>query len=381
MYRWLVDRDATDRAALQDYLRQGRTELDRAFLFLREINAASWHDHMHNPADVFELVRVIDRTFHPAYLRLVEGVLIPLVRVVAHFSRIDRGVGTDGLDAWPVVEEIRRGNNGTLVAPYRHVMRNAIAHGRITYLQDQIQYRDKRNRTETLTNQSVIWTTDDLVDVCHGIAAAVKVFLILTRRSRYPAPREFLVEDLAEETRSPWWYIDGCVESRIGPRSQLLVYAKTNSRDVNKVRFSAVQTGILAEALVQGFDRYFISMRSPVALPGWVAFDGAALRAARRSGKRDIEAYRGVIEGDLLFYAPRRRMSRLGGKVDTLRMAMSNAWRIVMRDLRGRLGVPDVLCRTAKVHRNGWGGVLQGSVVLGACAVEADGAARTGWLW
>ena len=179
MYRWLVDRDATDRAALQDYLRQGRTELDRAFLFLREINAASWHDHMHNPADVFELVRVIDRTFHPAYLRLVEGVLIPLVRVVAHFSRIDRGVGTDGLDAWPVVEEIRRGNNGTLVAPYRHVMRNAIAHGRITYLQDQIQYRDKRNRTETLTNQSVIWTTDDLVDVCNGIAAAVKVFLIL----------------------------------------------------------------------------------------------------------------------------------------------------------------------------------------------------------
>ncbi|WP_423928797.1 hypothetical protein [Candidatus Palauibacter sp.] len=199
----------------------------------------------------------------------------------------------------------------------------------------------------------------------------MKVFLILNRRSRYPAPREFLVEELAEETRSPWWYIDGCVESRIGPRSQLLVYAKTNSRDVNKVRFSAVQTGILAEALVQGFDRYFISMRSPIALPGWVAFDGAALRAARRSGKRDIEAYRGVIEGDLLFYAPRRRMSRLGGKVDTLRMAMSNAWRIVMRDLRGRLGVPDVLCRTAKVHRNGWGGVLQGSVVLGSMGSNA----------
>jgi hypothetical protein len=175
------------------------------------------------------------------------------------------------------------------------------------------------------------------------------------------------VEELKEETKTPWWFVEGCVESEIGKRSQLLVYSQTNSRDFNKVQFSAVQTGILAESLVPGYDRYFLSIRSPVAWPGWVGFDGQRLRAARRSQPTDISAYKGVIENDMVFYVPRRRLSKLGGKLDTFRNTLSVVWPRAMRDLRQQLGVPEMWCRGAKVHRNAWGFVLSGSVVFPAC--------------
>ena len=150
---WLKSRDAKQREDLRAYLGTAEANLNRAFLFLREINSASWHDDIEDSGGEFDLVRLIDRTLNPVYLRLVEGVLIPLVRVVAHFSRLDRGVGTDGLAVWPVVEELQRARSRVLVAPYRHLVRNGIAHGGVTYLQNEIRYRDKQGNEETLGNR------------------------------------------------------------------------------------------------------------------------------------------------------------------------------------------------------------------------------------
>lgn len=202
------------------------------------------------------------------------------------------------------------------------------------------------------------------MDVCNGIAAALKAFLLTTRTHGYRVPRELLLEELREETRTPWWSIEGCVESEIGDRSQLLLYSRTQSRDRNKVQFSAIQSGLLAESLVPGYDRYFFSIRSPVGWPGWVGFDGNRLEEIRKSNPSDLAEYKGVVENDLVFYVPRRPLSKLGQKLDTFRQSLSLVWPQTVRDFRDQLGIPEILCREAHIHRNAWGIVLKGSVVF-----------------
>ena len=43
---WLQRRDKTDGEALKEYLCRFDTEINRALLFLREINSEGWHDRL-----------------------------------------------------------------------------------------------------------------------------------------------------------------------------------------------------------------------------------------------------------------------------------------------------------------------------------------------
>ena len=85
---WLQRHDQTSPMLLKDYLSRFNSEIDRALLFLRELNLGEWHDSPPNTGDDYDLIRMIDKHVHPAYLRLVEGVFTPLLRPLAHFSRI-----------------------------------------------------------------------------------------------------------------------------------------------------------------------------------------------------------------------------------------------------------------------------------------------------
>ena len=281
---WLRRHDQTRPKQLKAYLSQFNSEIDRALLFLRELNLEEWHDSPLNTGDDYDLIRMIDKHVHPAYLRLVEGVFTPLLRPVAHFSRLHRNRGVEGLDVWSIIEELKGQKEEHLVRPYQHTVRNGIAHGGISFLQREIRYRDHRGNEETFATTYVIRLFDDLLDVCNGLAAAIKAFLLTSQGQGYVPPRELMIEALLELTRAPWWAIEGCVEAEIGGRSQLTVYARPDSRDYRKVFWSTVQSGILSESLASGYDRYFFSLRSPKALPGWAAFDGHKLRELRKEG-------------------------------------------------------------------------------------------------
>ena len=66
---WLQRRDATDHEALKAYLSECDSAINRALLFLREINSEEWHDRPLGTGDDYRLVRFIDKHVHPAYLR------------------------------------------------------------------------------------------------------------------------------------------------------------------------------------------------------------------------------------------------------------------------------------------------------------------------
>lgn len=362
---WLWAREKSDHMGLQAYLRDNDPELSLALLHLREINNQDWHDEPLTSGDEFDLVRLVERKVHPGYLRLVEGVFDPLLRLVAYFSRLDRNKGTDGLNLHSVVQEIDRSAMRPLARLYQHTIRNGIAHGGITYLQNHIRYRDSRGKETTVATGSVVEMFDNLLDTCNGMTAALKLFFSVHRESGFLAPRELLIEELQEETRTRWWKIEGCVTGEAGQRSQLTLFARPHSRDIFKVQWSAFQSGVLAEYFAPGFDRYLLSLQSPKAWRGWAALDGNRLRTLREAGSEHLENYRGVIEDGAVFYFPQPApLPRALGRIDTLFTSLKMHWPLAMDELRDRLGVPRILIRSAHAHRNAWGCVVNGNVVL-----------------
>lgn len=362
---WLWNRDHSDEGGLKTYLADHHSEISQALLYLREINAFDCHDGPISKSDEFEFVRLVDRHIHPAYLRLVEGVFATFLHMFAHFSRLDRKKGTEGLNICSIVEEARRGALASLVTHYQHTMRNAIAHGGVTFLQNDIQYQDKSGNAATLSTRDAVRTFDDLLDTCNGIAAALKLFTAVHRRKYTPTPRELLVEELQEASKTPWWNVEGCVAGMAGSRSQLILFARPDSRDYPKIQWSAIQSGILAEYFAPGFDRYFLSLHSPKAWRGWASFDGRQLNDVRRSGSTQLEDYCACLDDRLVFYVPQPfKLPRTLGRVDTMLASVRTRWPVSLDDLRRQLKLPRVVPRLARAQRNSWGAVVHGSVVL-----------------
>lgn len=365
IYRhWLERQDQTRRKQLKKYLSQFDSDINRALLFLREINLEGWHDSRLTSGDDYELIRMIDKMVHPAYLRLVEGVLTPLLRPLAYFSRIDRGKGVDGLDIWSITEELKGSNEEYLIRHYEHIIRNGIAHGGISFLQREIRYRDQRGNQEAFGTSFVVRLFDDLLDTCNGVAVAMKVFFIVSLDQGYRSPGELMIEVIQEYTWAPWWAIEGCVEAEIAGRSQLTVYARPDTRDSRKVFWSTVQSGILSESLSPGYDRYFLSLRSRKALPGWAAFDGQKLRELRKKGAESLSEYRGILEGDVIFYVPRLALPTMFAALDTWATSVRIAVPTAIQKMKDGLGIPRMFCRDGTLHRNSWGAVVRGGVVV-----------------
>lgn len=105
------------------------------------------------------------------------------------------------------------------------------------------------------------------------------------------------------------------MESEIRGKTQLIVYAQPRSSHYGIVQLSAVQSGILTEFFAPGYDRYFLSLRSPRAWPGWAAFDGRKLRQLREAQVDDMLQYRGVVESDLIFYVPQISIPRILNRI------------------------------------------------------------------
>lgn len=357
---WLEARHASDPHGLRDYMADNISEIERALLFLREINVEDWHDTLVDHANEWELLRFIDTKVHRAYLRLVEGVLTPLARVAAHFSRRDRNAGTDGLDTYAVAQELANGPLSVITRSYHHTLRNGIGHGGLTYRQNEISYRDKRGNEATLGTREVVRLCDDLLDDCNGLAAALAVFVIQHRANGYPVPEELLVQELAEETAAPWWSIEGAVRSEVPSGSQLLVFTRTATQNFQKIQFSAVQSGILAEAFVPGYDRYFLSIRGRKGL-GWVALSGDRLRAHRTAGD-DLSAYSDVVES--IYFDPVRKRPRWLSRIETIIETFRLNWPAARREWYAARGIPHIVPRHATMHPNGWSSILNGEVVI-----------------
>lgn len=361
---WLQRRDCTSRSQLQQYLLDEEAELSRAFLHLQEINSLDWHDRRLELED-YELVQFLDREVHPTYLRLTEAVYAPLTRIAAHFSRLDHGKGTQKLDVFNIVEELPRASLKDITSPYEKLVRNAIAHGGITFLQNTIRYQDKNGKQCEYLTYDVIRLCDDMLDTCNGLALALSLFLLSRQSDGYSLPRQLLIDELKEETRSPWWEIIGCTPGEIiNRKKQLMIHVRVRTYDYLVVLYYSIRSAVLAERFAPGYDRYFFGLQSPCALPGWAIFDGGILRQLRANSRATLEDYGKAIVDRMVFYVPKVKLPSIVLKVMRILTIYRAKWPLEMAKIREQLGLPVLDIRNSHIHRNGWGLVLRADVVL-----------------
>lgn len=361
--KWLENVDLSQRSMLQEYCRNSIVEINQAFLHLTEINQFDWHDQL-DTSDNYELIRFIDQNIHPTYLRLVEAVFSPMLRIPAYFSRLKRGKGTEKLDVFNIVEELKSSVLDELTMAYRHLVRNGIAHGGIKFLDNSISYKDKQGNEEVLSDRAMVGVCDDLIDICNAVVLAFSVFVIANQHLGYEIPNQLLIDELKEETKTPWWEIIGCTPSEYTDLNQLIVHVRARTYDFFKVQVSVFQSGYLAELFAPGYSRYFFSIRSQKSWPGFTAFDGEKLRQLRQSGCTRLEDYQGVVMENLIFYVPRLKLPRFIHRIGTMYSFFRVHMPLIAADFRKNLHLPTLDVREAKIHRNAWGVVLSGTVLI-----------------
>jgi hypothetical protein len=297
--------------------RESQAEIGRAFRTLADINSKAWPDQLFQ--DDVQQLRVLDRDIHADYLRLVEGVLVPLLRPLALASRVRRQKSTDGLDPFNIVEELK-GALPTSVGPYNHRMRNAIAHGGIDYVDADVVYSDKEKETR-LERRAAVRAVDSLLDVCNALALGYRVFLLTEPKKTTPWPQEVLLQELQAASASPWWKIEQCITTKSFAGDQLNIHVAISTRDDTKVYFSCLQTAALVQRLVPGYQRYFFHFRSPSAWPGFAGFDGAILDQVSRNPNATIADYATALNDGLVFFVPKPKLPKLLKTLDNYRLA------------------------------------------------------------
>lgn len=342
-------------------LTEHRNSIDLAFAVIAEINRLPWHDDLLDEKEKHIAALQLSQDMHPAYLRLTEAVLTPLIRVFAHFSRIRRGKQADGLDIWSIAEELKGSDLAHLTTAYRNTVRNGIAHGHVVYRDLELTYTDKKGNQEVISIRDAIRLIDDMVDICNGIVLGYKLFFLT--QPNFPTPQEQLFEEIRAATNSPWWMIEGCHSSEaIGPRTQLNIYARVATTDPSKIQHAVFHAGVTAEALAPSYDRYFISWRGAGMLPGFAAFNGHRLQSCRMAAARAPEGYTDVVETCML--APplkREKILRPLRRIESFAYAAINVQRA--RRLEHKVN-PQIQVRVSQGHRNAWGVVIDAKVVL-----------------
>lgn len=363
LLRELERLEKEDRSALRQLISNEIGNIDNAFRHIEEINGFLWHDDPLQGEDDYRKLMLIDQNLNPAYLRLTEAVLKPLLMIPAYFSRTSRGKGTEKLELYDISAELAETDFEELLQPYEALVRNGIAHGGVTYGANSICYRDKKGNSKELRDNEVIQLFDDLLDVCNGMVAAISGFLLKQSDSEYPRPQQLKLEELRAETQTPYWQVVGWLPAEQINGSQLIIYTEVTTLDYQKALFSSFQTAVLAERLAPGYDRYFLSLNQPSGWRGFGAFNGTNLAHHRNQG-HETNKYSDVLEDTGLFFVPRIKLPKLAGKIGSLWLAFRAGKPKVAAEYRKSMGLCKVVVRRTELHQSSWGTVLKTDVVL-----------------
>ncbi|WP_321517946.1 hypothetical protein [uncultured Bacteroides sp.] len=299
-------------------------KLNIAFETLNEINKLLIHDKVINISKELEVIRFIENDIHYNYLQLVECTFYPFILLIAKYQRKQRQKSIDGLDVYNCVEELHSTSFEYLKDCYNNTIRNGIAHGDFIYTATGITYKDKKGEPYTTYREEVVILFDNIVDCCNAMALAIKCFMITNhdycRNHGLKSPKSNLINELKAQANTPQWQVLDCLESStINDMKQLSIFAYNKLLNLEGVNYYALRTAIIAEYFAPDYDRYFITFQSKFSkFTGWGAYLGNVLKKGRI--KNSLDAYKGVLDGDLLFFIPKLNLPRFIIKFVTIRL-------------------------------------------------------------
>lgn len=344
--------------------------LSIGFKTLKEINRLDIHDQK-LPDNEYERMLWIDKEIHPNYLKLVEPVFASFIQPICDCFRVlnKKVVSESKFDA--NVQYLRNTSVGFITEPFNKEVRNAIAHGGITYKQWSVVYKDSKNRLE-MYNRDIVILFDNMLDICNGLSLAFALFLLKNleylETEGVKIPLSLLINETVLTAECPGWEVQGCLESAIiGNRSQLTIFTKDRFYDPLKVHYNAIRTAAVAEKLAPGYNSYFVALSSKrgkrVGI-GWVSFEGSKLKKLREEGKDHPEKYSDILDDRGYFIARRFNPPRLLFKISNYATILAQILKVQLKKKRSGPSFISLLPRSIVLGKQGLYSKITGTIVL-----------------
>lgn len=336
-YDSLSNIKTNDPKILAEIIKDAEQILSISNRILTEVNNKHIHDIL-LPKEHNDLINFIDKEIHYNLLKVYETPFFQFCQIIAKYYWIKAKKGTDGLDLYNSVEQLKKEGFNFIDSIYLHDVRNGIAHGKVIFSDLDITYIDKKNNKAKIPTRKIIDTLDGTLDVVNGFCLAFKVFCLTNsdyfEKYKIPIPQSILLEELQAKANAPAWKITNCLESvAMHDKRQLMIYIQNDNWDFSKVNWYCFTTAYWAESLTKCYDRIFFSFNSKHAKlspSGWAAYDAGKLKELREHNETRLEEYKGVLEGDLLFFIPKIKFPRfvykIGSIVSIMKVALPLAW-------------------------------------------------------
>ncbi|MBP1631267.1 MAG: hypothetical protein H6Q15_2160 [Bacteroidetes bacterium] len=349
-----------DEVTFSQILIDSENQISLSNNILNDINQIDVND-IHYPKENYDLINFIDKHIHYNLLKLYETPLFYFSQLVSKCLWLMSGKKIDGLDLYNSIEELKKTGFPYLNEYYLHDVRNGIAHGKIIYTDTDISYYDKKDKKASLPTKKIIEVFDNALDIVNGFCLAYKVFCISNQdffnKYKIPIPQSILLEELQAKVNAPAWKICNTLDSiALKNKKQLMIYVKNENWDYNKVLFLSFTTAYWAEKLTSSYNRIFFSFHSTHSKisSGWSAFNADKLRELRLNKETKLEDYKGVLEGDLLYFIPKFIFPKFIYKIGTLLSSLRIIFPIHLKKYLDTYFPQPFYLRETQIHTKGY---------------------------
>ena len=176
---------------------------------------------------------------------------------------------------------------------FNNTIRNGIAHRHVNYKMSDMIFTDKTGKSVKISQLEFIKSTDNLYNYCNGCYLGILLFLSeyleSLRIDGFNLPSKLCYNEIFATTDIKSWSIENMLEStNVLNEKQLTIYIKNNMFLNNTVQYLATTTVMKVERIINGYDKYFVMMRSKYSLFGTAGFIGKKLKESRETNKLDI---------------------------------------------------------------------------------------------
>ncbi len=360
----------TDPEILAIILKQYEGSFSLAFRSLAEINALQIHDSKSratSTSDQYNLMLFCNEDINPNYLKLIEASYSNLILPIAAYRRLKQNLGMDRFDVFNRVDELNKTEFKYISQYYNNTIRNGIAHGNIKFFDRELIYEDK-NKKEQRTPRDIINLFDETVDICNGLALALRIFYIqnleFIENYSINKPTQIVLEELQSEVDAPGWKIVGCIssETQANRRRQLVIFVKHDIYDPLKIDYYLLRSAVFAEKFYPSYERYFFSLDSN-SLSSWASFYGKELEKHRLKEENIIENYKGVWENKMIFYRY-NKLPKFLFKISTLLTILRTNLPLKLQEIKENRNELLITVRDTEIHRNGYYSISNAIVVV-----------------
>jgi hypothetical protein len=311
-----------------------QSELSHAiFSLLRP--GPSWAREGRISLDKPEDLAEFEGIWHPEYQRYCEHILNHLIQVPLGVIGLLKNKDYKSLTLSKRAEMLRRNGLANLCEGYNSVVRNAIAHGRISFGLSGVVYSDISDEAQ-LGGYEFAKLFDQITDTCHSLIVAIWLFLcenksLVERSSLESLPLALRLMFVDAVTSHTSLQLLTASESLVlGGRRQLNIVCRINTRS----RWVQLYEGMhLCWAAIRyggcSYDRYAVSMDCGSAVPVTIFVNGGRLHRAICDDESLDQLMPEILESSLLWYdAP-----KLSGRLYFWRTHLNAQWPVVKHEI------------------------------------------------